>query len=119
MAIEIIIGVSNVIFGVAALLLASKARQRLTPGLIRQYIDSFSVCLSFIVIFSLWLLIRDVVSAKIGITHATEFPEYIFIALTYIAFIIGSYRVINISHTFGFKAEGEKIAKLLEKRKRP
>ena len=116
--IEIIIGVSSVIFGITALILASRARQRLTPGLIRSYIDSFSVCLSFVVIFSIWLLIRDIFTFKSGYSGPSVlFPEYIFISLAYLAFIIASYRVSHISHTFGFRDEGSKIKKLVDQKR--
>ena len=41
-----IISVTTVIFGIGALILASRARSRLSPGSIRKYIDNFSVCVA-------------------------------------------------------------------------
>ena len=115
MAVEIIIGLSSVVFGISALILASKARQRLSEGAIRRYIDNFSVCLTFIVIFSIWRTIRDLVNINYGAAPMAEFPEYFFIIGAYIAFIISSYRVVRISHEFGFKKEGKEIRGLLAK----
>ena len=117
--IEIILSVSSVIFGIASLLIASRARKRLSSGLIRSYIDSFSVCLSFIVIFSIWMAIRYIFNFEVAYgVHAVVFPEYIFLAFTYLAFIIASYRVLHISHAFGFKEEGSNIQKILDQKQK-
>ena len=114
----IIIEISSVIFGLTALLLASRARKRLSPGSLRSYIDNFSVCLVFIVVFSLWRAIRDIINVKDGMSQMIQAPEMVFIVGAYIAFIIASYRIVHISHEFGFKHEGREIAKLIkEKRK--
>ena len=116
MATELIVEITSVIFGLTALLLASKARQRLSAGSIRRYIDNFSVCLVFIVIFSLWQTIRDIATIQDGAGNIVRFPEYIFIIGAYIAFIISSYRVVHISHEFGFKKEGEIIERILKEK---
>ncbi|MBS3097198.1 hypothetical protein J4209_00215 [Candidatus Woesearchaeota archaeon] len=118
MTTELIIEITSVIFGLTALFLASKARQRLSPGSIRKYIDNFSVCLVFIVIFSLWQTVRDIATIQYGIGEIVKFPEYIFIIGAYIAFIISAYRVVHISHEFGFKKEGASIGEILEERKK-
>ena len=118
MVTELIVEVTSVIFGLTALLLASKARQRLSPGSIRRYIDNFSVCLVFIVIFSLWQTVRDIATLQYGAGAIVKFPEYIFIVGAYIAFIISAYRVVNISHEFGFKKEGTEIEKLMKENSR-
>ena len=116
-----IVGVSTVIFGVASLLLISKARNRLSEGSIRKYMDNFAICLVFIVIFSVWQTARDFFGSGIGIEKHTTYaayPEYIFIVLAYIAFIVASYRVLKISEEFGFKEEGKKIERLIKSKKR-
>ena len=114
----LIIEISTFVFGITALIIASRARIRLTPGLIRQYVDNFSVCLAFIVIFSLWTLIKDF--ATLSETHEGGFvvPEMFFIIGMYIAFIIASYRVIRISHEFGFKEDSKAIVDLVKKGKK-
>jgi len=116
-----IVGVSTVIFGVASILLISKARNRLSEGSIRKYMDNFAICLVFIVIFSVWQTARDFFGSGIGIEKHTTYaayPEYIFIVLAYIAFIVASYRVLKISEEFGFKEEGKKIERLIKSKKR-
>ena len=114
-----VVGVTTVIFGVASLLLISRARNRLSQGSIRRYMDNFAICLAFIVIFSVWQTARDFFGGGIDITgHATykAYPEYIFIVFAYLAFIVASYRVLKISEEFGFKEDGREIAQLIKER---
>jgi len=110
-----IISITTVIFGIAALMLASRARSRLSPGSIRKYIDNFSVCLAFIVIFSVWLTIRSITYEEVSLSGFSGYPELIFIVFAYVGFVIASYRVSKISEEFGFKDEGKEIQKIVKK----
>jgi len=111
-----IISVTTVIFGIGALLLASRARMRLSQGSLRRYIDNYSVCLAFIVIFSLWQTIRSMTKVNVSLSGFSGYPEIIFIVFAYIGFVIASYRVSKISEEFGFKEEGKEIQKLVKKK---
>jgi|SRR3989338_6750924 len=113
----VILNVSTTVFGLTALILASKARSRLSPGSLRTYMDNFNVCLAFIVIFSIWQTIRSFLSSNLNFTEIAEYPEYLFIVFAYLAFIVTSYRMIKISKEFGFKDEGNVIKKILESKK--
>ncbi|MBU90351.1 hypothetical protein CMO94_02315 [Candidatus Woesearchaeota archaeon] len=99
------ISITTVIFGIGALILASRARNRLSPGSLRKYIDNFSVCLAFIVIFSVWQTIMSVTDVDVSLSGFTGYPELIFIVFAYIGFVIASYRVSKISEEFGFKED--------------
>ena len=112
-----IIGVTTVIFGIASLFLVSKARNRLSEGSLRKYMDNFAVCLTFIVIFSLWQTFRTIYNLDIGLEGLATYPEYIFIVFAYAAFIITSYRIIKLSEEFGFKEDGTKIKSIIPKKK--
>jgi len=111
-----IVSLTTFIFGIAALLLASKARSRLSPGSIRAYIDNFSICLVFIVIFSLWQTTRSAFNIELSMGEFSDYPELIFIVFAYIGFIIASYRVIKISEEFGFKGHGKLIRRLVKEK---
>lgn len=111
-----IISITTVIFGIGALILTSRARNKLSAGSIRRYIDNFSVCLAFIVIFSLWLTVRSLTKFEASFSAFSGYPEIIFIVFAYIGFIIASYRVSKISEEFGFKEDGKEIAKIIKKR---
>lgn len=111
------ISITTVIFGIGALLLASRARSRLSPGSLRKYIDNFSICLAFIVIFSVWQTIRSITNIEVSFSGFTGYPELIFLVFAYIGFVIASYRVSKISEEFGFKEEGKEIQQLIKKRK--
>ena len=113
-----VISITTVIFGIGALILASRARSRLSPGSIRKYIDNFSVCLAFMVIFSLWLAIRGMTDLEVSLSGFSGYPELIFIVFAYVGFIIASYRASKISREFGFKEEGKEIGSLVKKRKK-
>ena len=111
-----IIGFTTIIFGVASLLLISRARNRLSEGSIRRYMDNFAICLVFIVIFSVWQTLRDFFGVSIDGKNQTTilvYPEYVFIVLAYIAFVVASLRVMKISEEFGFKEDGRKIEQLV------
>ncbi len=114
----VILNVSTTIFGITALILASKARSRLSPGSLRTYMDNFNICLAFIVIFSMWQTIRSFLSTSLKFTELAEYPEYIFIVFAYFAFIITSYRMVKIGREFGFKDEGLAIKKILDSDKK-
>jgi len=112
-----IISITMVVFGIGSLILASRARRRLSPGSLTKFIDNFSICIAFIVIFSIWLTIRSITNVDVSLTGISGYPELIFIVFAYIGFIIASYRVSKISEEFGFKEEGKAIEKLVKKKK--
>ena len=113
-----VVGITTVIFGIASLLLISRARKKLSEGSIQRFMDNFAICLAFIVTFSIWQTLRNVYESGFEINHATylTYPEYIFIIFAYIAFIITSFRTQKISEEFGFKEEGKKINQLIKEK---
>ena len=113
MAQLLIISLTTVIFGIAALVLISSARRRLSDGSIRKYMDNFAICLTFIIIFSIWQTVRNIIGINISVEGLASYPEYIFIVFAYISFIMASYRVLKISEEFGFKEDGKKIHDIL------
>ena len=113
-----LVGITTIIFGIASLLLISRARKRLSEGSIQRFMDNFAICLAFIVTFSIWQTIRSIYDSGFKIIHATylTYPEYIFIIFAYVAFIITSFRTQKISEEFGFKEEGRKIGQLVKEK---
>ena len=111
-----LVSVTTVIFGIASLLLISRARNRLSYGSIRKYMDNFAICLAFIVIFSVWQTTRSIFNISIDIEGLATYPEYIFIVFAYIAFIFASFRVLKISEEFGFKEDGRKIKQIIRQK---
>lgn len=111
-----IVSVTTVIFGIASLLLISRARSRLSEGSIRRYMDNFAICLAFIVIFSIWQTARSIFGVSIDIEGLATYPEYIFVVFAYVAFIFASFRVLKISEEFGFRDDGRKIVQLVKER---
>ena len=112
-----LVGFTTVIFGIASLLLISRARSRLSDGSIRKYMDYFAICLAFIVIFSVWQTARSAIGVNIDVGGISTYPEYIFIIFAYIAFTLASFRVLKISEEFGFKEDGRKIEQIVKQKK--
>jgi len=111
------VSITTVIFGIASLLLISRARNKLSEGSIKKYMDNFAICLAFIVIFSVWQTARGFFGSGLSVEgHPTysAYPEYIFIVFAYVAFIVASFRVLKISEEFGFKGEGRKIEQIIK-----
>ena len=115
----VIISITTVAFGVASLVLISRARNRLTKGSITKYMDNFAICLAFIVFFSLWQTTRNILGINVNVEGISTYPEYIFIIFAYVAFTVASYRVLKISEEFGFKEEGRKIEQIIKDKKNP
>ena len=111
-----IVSITTVIFGIASLFLISRARSRLSQSSIRMYMDNFAICLAFIVIFSIWQTARSILGISIDIEGLATYPEYIFIILAYVAFIVTSFRVLKISEDFGFKEDGKKIEQIMKEK---
>ena len=119
MAYIAVVGITTVIFGIASLMLISRARNKLSDGSIRRFMDNFAICLAFIVTFSLWQTLRDIYGVGSQLTGKTtylSYPEYIFIIFAYVAFIITSLRTQKISEEFGFKGEGRKIEQIMRQK---
>ena len=111
-----VVSVTTVIFGIASLLLISRARSRLSDGSIRKYMDNFAICLAFIVVFSVWQTARSVLKVSIDLEGLSTYPEYIFIVFAYIAFIFTSFRILKISEEYGFKEDGKKIEQIVKEK---
>ena len=112
----VVVSITTVIFGIASLLLISRARGRLSEGSIRRYMDNFAICLAFIVIFSVWQTARSIFGVDINVEGLSTYPEYIFVVFAYVAFIIASFRVLKISEEFGFKEDGRKIEQIIRQK---
>ncbi len=111
-----LVGVTTIVFGIASLLLISRARNRLSEGSIKRYMDNFAICLAFIVVFSVWQTTRSIIGIDISVEGLATYPEYIFIVFAYIAFIVASFRVLKISEEFGFKEDGRKIGQIIKQK---
>ena len=116
-AVQYIIGIVTVVFGIASLIISSRAASRLSDGLIKRYINNFSICLAFIVIFTMWRAMRDYMEAIYGISKNIEIAEYMFIIGAFIGFVIASFRVVQISREFGFYDRREIMREALSEKK--
>lgn len=107
----------TVVFGIASLVISSRAASRLSDGLIKRYINNFTICLAFIVIFTMWRTMRDYMEAVYGVNKNIEIAEYVFIIGAFVGFIIASFRVLQISREFGFNDHKLVMAKALKEKR--
>ncbi len=117
MAVQYLIGVVTVVFGIASLIISSRAASRLSDGLIKRYINNFTICLAFIVIFTMWRTMHDYMEATYGISKNIEIAEFIFIIGAFVGFVIASLRVVQISKEFGFNDHKEVMRKVLDEKR--
>ena len=114
--VELIVAVLSLTFGIWAMIWILMARNSLSPGSsLREYTTYFLLCLIFVLLGSIW-------NYLITLLHWTGlliYPQYIFISITYIVFVVASYKIFHIGQEFGFKDETRRLQKLiLEKSKR-
>ena len=78
--------------------------------------DNFSLCLAFIVIFSMWQTVRGILKLPVNFDSVLAYPENFFLIFAYIAFIITTYRISKISEEFSFKDDANHINEILAKK---
>ncbi|MBI2671148.1 hypothetical protein HYX18_04200 [Candidatus Woesearchaeota archaeon] len=109
---EIIVGLLSLSFGILAIIWSFIALTSLSKGSsLKAYVNLYLLALLSLVLFSLWhTLVRTN-----KLEGALIYPEYIFISLAYIIFVIASYKVYKFSKEFGFKEKTSEIKKKLSK----
>ena len=95
--------ITAIIFGLATLILVSRARKRIIDSQLKKFLSNFSVCLTFIVMFSMWQTFRNIFDFEIRFKGFTTHPEYMFLIFAYIAFVISAYRILKLSENFGHR----------------
>jgi hypothetical protein len=83
--LETYFGIVMVAFGIWALVFVSKAHKKFPEGSELEIITKKLVpVLTFLMCFSVWHVTREVFSLKKIYGEIIEYPEYLFISLTYI-----------------------------------
>lgn len=100
----------------ASFIITFHARSRLTYGIVKLYLTWILGSLFFIVINNVYtmLSISDSWPEKYG--PGIYIPQYLFMAMGSLLFVIAAYQVHILSKIYGFKEEGEAIKGLLQER---
>lgn len=113
--IEIAIGLITISFGILALIWTTIARRNLSPGsTLRSYTNRFLTSLLFILVFSIW----HTLSRLFFWEKEFLYPEYAFITMAYIFFVVAAYQILNIGKEFGFREQAKKINRIIERKKK-
>ena len=110
---EVSVGLLSLSFGVLAIIWSFFSLNSLSKGTsLKRYVELFFLGLVFLMLFSFWhILVRTIKLEGLFI-----YPEYIFISLAYITFVVASYNVYKISKDFGFKEKADEIKRILKKK---
>ena len=115
---EIIIGVITLAIGINAIIFTYLAGRKLSNPPLLSYIKFVSWSIVSLTLFSLWHTIREVFELKDIYGSIAEVPEYAFVALTYILFLLGAVAIFKMSEMYGFKDQGVKIVESISKNKK-
>ena len=115
---EIIIGVVTLAIGINAIIFTYLASKKLSNPLLGNYIKFVSGSKISLTLFSLWHTIREIFELKEIYGAIAEVPEYAFVALTYVLFLLGAVAIFKMGEMYGFKDQGEKIAESISRNKK-
>lgn len=111
---EIAIGFLTVTFGILAVIWTAMAKKSLSKGSsLEKYTTKFLFCLIFILLFSVWQILENLLYWKGFIIY----PKYFFITIAYLVFVIAAYQILHIGKEFGFKEQAKKIEKVMKKKR--
>ncbi|MEM2925563.1 MAG: hypothetical protein QXJ68_07755 [Methanocellales archaeon] len=100
----------------AAFIITLVARSKLTYGIMRVYLTWTTGSLFFIALNNLYTMLavegKWIENFGLGI----YIPQYLFMAMGSLLFVIAAYQVYILSSIYGFKHEGEVMKKLLEEK---
>lgn len=112
LAAHLVVGLLSLTFGVMALIWAYMAYRVLSPGSsLRNHVGSFSFCLLFLLLYSLYDLVLD----ALRLQGAWIYIKYILITLVYLKFVHASFKVYRLGKEFGFTEQSQRIKKALKK----
>ncbi len=115
---ELAIGFITFSLGILAIIWTSMAVISLSKGsALRKHTTNFLLCLIFILAFSIWHVISKLFGWRQTINQAMLYPGYLFLALTFVIFVVTAYQIRAMGQEFGFKTQAKKIKKVMQKKK--
>ena len=102
------------IIGIISLILASRARAKLSVGTLKDYVNYYMTALLLLLAFALWKIIQSVFNLR---SFEFIYTEYTFLAFTFIVFALTTRKMFMMSKEFGFSEKTKKIEKILKQRK--
>lgn len=106
---EIIVGIITAIIGSVAVAVTIKAKRKMSNPELLKYMRYVMLSMSALILFSLWHTAREAFELKEKFGAVIEMPEYLFVSLTYLLFLIGALAIFKMSKIYGFKEEAGEI----------
>nr|MBI4156574.1 hypothetical protein [Candidatus Woesearchaeota archaeon] len=114
-SLELAVAFLSLTFGVLAIIWTLIAKYSLSPGsTLRDFTTNFLVGITFLLIYSLTTIIRQINSPIQNFVPI----EYFLIAATFLLFVIAAYQILYIGKQFGFEKEAKTIKSILRTKKR-
>ncbi|MEK6863872.1 MAG: hypothetical protein AABX27_01150 [Nanoarchaeota archaeon] len=112
---ELILSALSLTFGIMAIIWIVKARIRLSRGSsIRKLATNFLVTVILILCFSIWGIVVNMLGLEAIYGDIINFPQYLFISFSYIAFVGTAYKLMKMGEEFGFNVQSKKIEQLIK-----
>ena len=112
---ELILSALSLTFGIMAIIWIVKARIRLSRGSsIRKLATNFLVTVILIICFSIWGIVVNMLGLEAIYGDIINFPQYLFISFSYIAFVGTAYKLMKMGEEFGFNVQSKKIEQLIK-----
>jgi len=114
-SVELAVAFLSLTFGVLAIIWTLIAKYSLSPGsMLRDFTTNFLVGITFLLIYSLTTIIRQINSPIQNFVPI----EYFLITATFLLFVISAYQILRIGKQFGFEKEAKTIKGILRTKKR-
>lgn len=114
---ELTVGLVSLTFGLTAIMWTLKARKKLSRGsALRKYTTNFVFCLLFLLAFSIWHMIVRIFQLEETYGIQVIYPQYFFITLAYLTFVLAGYQILYLGKQFGFEGEAKRIREVIKER---
>lgn len=108
---ELILSALSLTFGIMAIIWIVKARIRLSRGSsIRKLATNFLVTVILILCFSIWGIVVNMLGLEAIYGDIINFPQYLFISFSYIAFVGTAYKLMKMGEEFGFNVQSKRLS---------
>ncbi|MFH1065385.1 MAG: hypothetical protein V1734_02660 [Nanoarchaeota archaeon] len=116
---ELILSALSLTFGIMAIIWIVKARKKLSRGSsIKSLATNFLVTVIFILCFSIWGIVVNMLGLEAVYGDIINFPQYLFISFSYIAFVGTAYKLMKMGEEFGFNIQSKKIEQMIKNKKK-
>ena len=103
--VHILFSVITIILGLICLLIIYTLPKfkKASVGMVSSLFIRLSFSVVFLLLFSIWHFLRDYFEWDVTIGEFMEYPEYVFITLAYLMFLLSAIKMAEVATLYGFK----------------